>query len=291
MNDRDIQNLFDRLSDSSELFPAVDESRVRDLVLESTGVDLTKESQGYGMRDYLEYYMWNFSQAMLKPMAAAVAVFLFAITGWISMANASQSALPGDKLYPVKLSVEKTQLALAFGADQRASLQMEFTSRRLEEMVEVSAQLHELEPQTVQLAVERFKNEVATIQQELSNDDASTDAATKELAKAVGRNAEAYTTTVTSTAAELSEEVVEEVEEIIEEAKEQAVEVIITAHETEQDEEIARELALAFEKELVLATEAGADQESLDMAQALADEGAYRRAFQVLKEIELTNQE
>ena len=286
MNDHDIQNLFDSISENSELFVSVDDARVRDLVFERTGLDVSKESVSYGMRDYLEYHMWNFSHAMLRPMAAAVAVFLFAITGWITMANASQNTLPGDNLYPVKISVEKVQMILAFSSDQRAGLQMEFTSRRLDEMVEVSARLHESEPEAVRLAVDRFKSEVATIQEELTTEGAST-----ELAKAVGRAVEGYSSAVTASSAELSQEVIEEVEEVIEDAKEQAVQVIITSHEADQNEDDARELAITFEKEIALAQEAGADEETLATAQALADEGAYRRAFQVLKEFNLLIQE
>lgn len=250
------------------------------------GFEETAQYPSYGMRDYLEYHMWNFSHAMLKPMAAAVAVFLFAITGWITMANASQNTLPGDNLYPVKISVEKAQMILAFSSDQRAGLQIEFTSRRLDEMVEVSARLHESEPEAVRLAVDRFKSEVANIQVELTTQGTNT-----ELAKAVGRKVEGYSSAVTAPSAELSQEVIDEVEEVIEEAKEQAVQVIITSHEADQNEDAARELEITFEKELALALEAGADEETLAAAQALADEGAYRRAFQVLKEFNLLIQE
>ncbi len=286
MNDQDIQNLFARLKDTSEFAPIVSDERVSKIVLESTGVDLGGEISSYGLRDYIEYYMWEFSHAMLKPMAAAVAVFIFAITGWVSLANASQTALPGEKLYPVKLSVEKAQMTLAFNADQRAGLQIEFTSRRLDEMVEVSARLHESEPQTVQLAVERFKQEVALIQKQLEED--QPESGTQELAKAVGRKVEIYSSAVSASSTDLTEDVAEEVEEIIEEAREQAVEVIITAHEVQQDEETTRELQMSFENELERAQKSGIDEETSATAQLLADQGLFRRAFQVLKEFELT---
>lgn len=286
MNEQELIRLLESHKDDPRLGGEFDFSKSWNRVADELGFDETSAIPSYGMRDYLEYHMWNFSHVMLKPMAAAVAVFIFAITGWITVSNASQSALPGDNLYPVKLSVENVQMVLAFDSDQRASLQMEFTSRRLDEMVEVSARLHELEPEAVRLAVDRFKSEVATIQQELTDEGAST-----ELAKAVGRKVEGYSSAVAASSTELSEAVIEEVEEVIEDAKEQAVEVIITAHESDQDEDAARELAMTFEKELTLAREAGADEEALATAQALADEGAYRRAFQVLKELNLLTQE
>jgi hypothetical protein len=58
--------------------------------------------------------------------------FLFG--GSAITAMAAQSALPGDALYPVKMTIEQTRLSLARSAAVRAQLQLEFAERRLAEI-------------------------------------------------------------------------------------------------------------------------------------------------------------
>lgn len=238
----------------------------------------------YSWRDYLEYYLYQFTHSMVRPLGAAVSVFVFAITGFISVANASGRALPGDELYGVKLGIEKVQLALAFDADSRANLQVEFASRRLHEMVVLASTVQVEQPESVQLAVERFKSEVTIIKEELQEESGAQEK--KELAKALGRQAEVYSSTVASSTTELSDEVRAGVEEVIQETQEQAVEVIITAHEQVQDADTERELALTLEAEIAeVKLEFGdAAALSIEAALVLQAEGNYRRAFQVLKE-------
>lgn len=233
----------------------------------------------YTFRDYVETYLWQLTHTMLKPMAASLAVFIFAVVGSVGVVGAAGHALPGDSLYSVKLGIEKAQLALAVNAQVRAQLRVEFASRRLEEMVEIAASVSSTD--SVQLAADRFKNEVVGIQEELSTSEDTT-----AFAKSVGRKVDAYSSTVASTGDDLPEEVLGEVEDILEETKEQVVEVIITAHEADQDEESAHELniALAQEIEAVLVTYGEDASEAVATAEALRAEGLYRRAFQVLKD-------
>jgi hypothetical protein len=247
------------------------------------GFDPDAIQHRYTVRDYVETYLWMFTHSLLKPMAAAMAVFVFAIAGSISIAGASGQALPGEKLYPVKIGMEQAQLALAFSDEQRAQLRVEFVSRRLEEMVEVAATLNKSgSSEDVQLAVNRFKSEVENIQEELHGEDATTQ---KEFAKAVGRKVEVYSS-VTDSSTDLSEEVRGEVAEILEDTKDQVVEVIISAHEVEQDEEGAAELDEALASEMLAVSQAygEAAEEAIRTAEALREEGLYRRAFQVLKD-------
>lgn len=248
------------------------------------GFDLDCAKTHYTFRDYVETYLWQFTHTMLKPAAAALAVFVFAVAGSISVAGASFQALPGESLYSVKLGIEKAQLALAVDADARAQLRVEFASRRLEEMVELAATSDTTGSGSIQLAADRFKSEVTNIQQDLTSD--GTSQSQTEFAKSVGRKVEAYSSTVASTGDDLPEEVLGEVEEILEETKEQVVQVIITAHESEQDEDNAHELDVALDSEIqsVVSQYGIAASSAVDTAQALRVEGSYRRAFQVLKD-------
>jgi len=117
MNDKDIRNLFAQLK-SDDAFVAVENAQLSTRLSSELGFAVDVAPARYGLRDYLEYGMWQFSHAMLRPMAASVAVFLFAITGWVSVMNASAHVLPGERLYPVKVAMEQAQMALAFSPER-----------------------------------------------------------------------------------------------------------------------------------------------------------------------------
>ena len=67
-----------------------------------------------------------------------VAVMLFG--GASATAYASQSALPGDALYPIKTGLELTQISLTNDAYLEAQLHLEFARRRLTEITELLLQ-------------------------------------------------------------------------------------------------------------------------------------------------------
>jgi hypothetical protein len=291
MTDKDITQLFKKLKDDSDTNRAFDADRSWKLISERCGFDSEQKESNYGFRDHVEYYVWQITHATAKPLIASLAVFVFMFSGWVGATNASFSALPGDKMYQVKLTMEKVQLNLTGDQMKRSKLQVEFATRRLDEMVELAALTpQDMSSNRVQLAVNNFKTEVAHIKEDLSKDNPEN---TKALAKVVGRKAEIYRTTVSASNNSFTDNVksqVEEIGEIIDEAEEQAVEVFITAHEELPDEESANELKHSFEKQFGALTtkELSESQiEKIDLARLLADEGAYRRAFQLLKEVQL----
>lgn len=50
---------------------------------------------------------------VVRPVAVFALVLIFTSGGWIASVGASQNALPGDWLYPVKVTAEKTKIAAA----------------------------------------------------------------------------------------------------------------------------------------------------------------------------------
>jgi hypothetical protein len=75
-----------------------------------------------------------------STIAAVLFVFVVLFGGASATAYASQSALPGDALYPVKSSLEHTQISLANDAYNRAQLHLEFAQHRLNEITELLSQ-------------------------------------------------------------------------------------------------------------------------------------------------------
>lgn len=291
MNDREFEKLLEALKDTPEMGAGFDTQKLWSRFAQENDFSINNETIDYSLRDYLEFYVWQFSHTMLKPLAVSMAVFLLLLGGFASANSFSFNALPGEKMYNVKLSLEKMQLATAFSQEQKAKLQVEFTSRRLEEMVALTAVAYQTDSSAVRVAVLQFKKEVQNIQNDLKL--RNSNQAQTELAKEVGRKTKVYQETVADSSVNMPEDVKQEaneVQQILEETQEEAVEVIITAHEATSDEATARELQKTFEQEVekLEFQELSLDQEKkLETAILLQKEGAYRRAFQLLKEVEV----
>ena len=80
------------------------------------------------------------SKFAISTFVALMVVVLMLFGGASATAYASQSALPGDALYPVKTSLELTQISLANDAYLRAQLHLEFAQRRMNEITELLLQ-------------------------------------------------------------------------------------------------------------------------------------------------------
>ena len=73
----------------------------------------------------------------VSTLIALLVVVVMLFGGASATAYASQSALPGDALYPIKTSLEQTQSALARDAYSQAQIYMQFAQRRLDEINEL----------------------------------------------------------------------------------------------------------------------------------------------------------
>ena len=289
--DDDIKQIFANIKNDPAFGGDFDFKKSWSDVADKCGFESDASGLTHTWRDWLEFYIWDFTHVMLKPVGAFAFSILFFVGGWLGVVNASLGTLPGEQLYKVKLGMERVQMAFATSGAQKAQLRMEFTSRRLEEMVALAASGKPSDISQIAMAVDRVKQDVTDMKTDLTTD--STAQAT-ELAKAVGRKADVYTSTVTSSASTLPSNVqtqVNEVKTIISETKEQAVEVIITAHEQSVTADNTRELELTFQKAFAHASLIATKEEQpkLAAATALQKKGIYRRAFQVLKEIEMAH--
>jgi hypothetical protein len=79
-------------------------------------------------------------RVLLTVMAVLVIGLLFLFGGSAMTVMASDNAIPGDALYPVKTQIEQTRLNLARDAARRAELQLAYANRRLEETRELVAE-------------------------------------------------------------------------------------------------------------------------------------------------------
>ncbi|MGQ9713311.1 MAG: DUF5667 domain-containing protein [Anaerolineae bacterium] len=86
--------------------------------------------------------------ALLRPLVSLVLVaLLFSLVGYT--AQAASTSLPGSPLYPVKLAVERTQVALAADREVEAHLEVAFAARRLDEIQRLAEAGHPPDPTTL----------------------------------------------------------------------------------------------------------------------------------------------
>lgn len=76
----------------------------------------------------------------VSTILALVVVAIMLFGGASATAFASQSSLPGDALYPLKMGLEQTQISLANDAYVQAKLYLDFAQRRMDEITELLRQ-------------------------------------------------------------------------------------------------------------------------------------------------------
>lgn len=109
------------------------------------------------------------SSMRLRAFGALAMVLVVAVTG-AQVTAAAEGALPGDLLYPVKVSVaEPVSLAFASSPAKRATLAAEFAGRRIDEASKLSVAGKLDEQAATELAI-RFDTH-ATVLAEVSGDD------------------------------------------------------------------------------------------------------------------------
>lgn len=96
-------------------------------------------------------------------VATLAVVALFATSGYV--VAAADKSIPGDALYPVKLSVENYRLRLARSPQDSVGLQIEFANRRLHELAALQGTDRDTLPQAELLVTDfetRMKSAAAT---------------------------------------------------------------------------------------------------------------------------------
>lgn len=118
-----------------------------------------------------------------KPMFIPLLLIAALLGGGTGATYASQSSLPGDALYPVKLASEKARTAIVINDVKEAKLHLKFSSKRLEEVEEL-AKKGGGESRLVKLAVDNYKEELTKVQEILNSAPANT-AQTAQIAQNV----------------------------------------------------------------------------------------------------------
>jgi hypothetical protein len=105
-----------------------------------------------------------FGSAYRAAGAAAAAIALLAGASGYTVAEASD-ALPGDRLYGLKLQTERVRLALAFTDDAERDVRLDIAQERIEEIEELAEEGRIIGPGVI----ERLQDETKTLAEDLED--------------------------------------------------------------------------------------------------------------------------
>jgi hypothetical protein len=137
-----------------------DRQAVRARLLQQIGLSRRTRSRSVG-----DFFSFGLSPRLVWARVAvavlAVVILLSALTA--GTAYASQSSLPGDWLYPVKIGTENARLLLAVDSAGKARLNLQFAQTRLTEMNKLAADNAE----NAASAVHRYRGQLSAVREEM----------------------------------------------------------------------------------------------------------------------------
>ncbi|MFA6422380.1 MAG: DUF5667 domain-containing protein [Candidatus Buchananbacteria bacterium] len=111
---------------------------------------------------YVKYLSQAFKQ-VFRPIVSVCAILLLFL-GYTAMITVANASLPGDMLYPIKTTSEKVQLSLTFDDEKKVQLQMDFVSRRGDELQQLARN-----PDDTQAKKDKISQTAKKISQDVKN--------------------------------------------------------------------------------------------------------------------------
>ena len=186
-------------------------------------------------------------EAASGPVMAAVSVLGILLGGSMASVSASERAIPGDLLYPVKLASEQAQILLQKEKTEKIKLKTEFVGRRAEEIRTIAKSEGPEKPARLKEAAGILKQDLDTLKTQLSEvktvETKSVEEAKKvvETAKLVDQKTVEVANVVKDVKTGIDEQTappLTEVEAAATTAGIKAVEVMIDTHETPQGKQV-----------------------------------------------------
>ena len=147
------------------------------LTLSETEKAFHREELVAFMLDAKKPVLSPYTRSVFPMMRYAFAALLMVAAGGTGIAFAAEQSLPGDALYSVKLQVtESIQVRLAATPDDRAAVETEFVSRRLDELAQITDDDTEVHPAVLAMAKESLETHIDAVQSRIDELQASGDA-------------------------------------------------------------------------------------------------------------------
>ena len=241
MNEQHLIQLLQKAKNAPEFGGGFDESQSQKVwlrICDDLGFADQAPKKSYSFFDYLEYWRSNIPHVVLRPVALAASICALIVSGWVTTVNASFDSVPGDVLYPVKLATERLQLSLTATSNRRAKLHTEFAGRRLQEINQVRDSSHTDKEERVKVAVESFKKELASANDDLNAAKDNSEDATG-LAIEIDQRTDEYKTLLARTQEVSSQDekaVIESAQQAVEEAGVKVIDTLVESNESGENE-------------------------------------------------------
>jgi uncharacterized protein YhaN len=108
-----------------------------------------------------------FQYLFARPALVGIATFVLALGSGLAVVKAAQGSLPGDRLFPVKLALERAELGITFDQAAKTKLQGEITGKRADELTEVAKLPFSLNERKMAQAIDQIEQQIADTQKEL----------------------------------------------------------------------------------------------------------------------------
>ncbi len=141
----------------------------KNILLQQINPQNSYHYENIGFGGYVYLFVNTFRQRLLEPaivMLLVLATFLGSSLG----INAAFYSLPGERLYNVKLALEKTHMALT-SEERKVELQVEFVQKRVAEFEKIVSNSN-IEPEDkrkrVQTVTKEFNNNITVVNNHLT---------------------------------------------------------------------------------------------------------------------------
>jgi len=136
------KELIKRIKLLKEIQPRVDwQIASREILLKriSQSQEIVRPAvNGSNFAYYFRFFVPRFFHQLARPVGVIILISAMILGGGIITVGASQSSLPGDYLYPIKITSEKVQSTLSINPRDNLVLEIKFANRRLAEIQQIN---------------------------------------------------------------------------------------------------------------------------------------------------------
>lgn len=137
----------------------------RDILLQTISAQSSPKLVSVGLRGYFGLAFQLFRQRAFEPAIVMGAVLLTFLISSFTV-NAAFYSLPGGSLYPLKLTLERTHVALITNEQKKVELRIEFAEKRVAELDRVVSQMNvapEEKQKQIEAIAKEFRNNVSSV--------------------------------------------------------------------------------------------------------------------------------
>jgi len=141
----------------------------RDILLQTISTQSSPEPVVVSIGGYFGLALQLFRQRAFEPAVVMGAVLLTFLVSSFTV-NAAFYSLPGDSLYPIKLTLERTHVALVTDEQKKVELRIEFAEKRVAELDRVVSQTNvtpEEKQKRIEAIAKEFRNNVSSVGEHL----------------------------------------------------------------------------------------------------------------------------